>query len=245
MIHVLIVEDDPMVCQVNSMYLNEIEGFQLAGTASSVTEAKKLIEKMDIHLLLLDIYMPGGEDGLTLLSYIRKKQLDLDVIIISAASDTNRIHRAIQNGAADYIIKPFQFDRFRNAMVSYRERKSLVSNQTVLSQKEVDKLFLDNRAAGEAAVLPKGLTQNTLEQILLIISRSEADGFSTEEIAEAAGISRISVRKYLSFLEKIDVVTSYISYGHIGRPLTRFCFVEENRLNAEPYLNQKGNQSID
>ncbi|WP_249872686.1 response regulator [Oceanobacillus saliphilus] len=235
MINVLIVEDDPMVSQVNRMYLNEIDGFNLQGAASSVKEAMKFIKDMDVDLILLDIYMPEG-DGFTLLTYIRQKQIDIDVIVISAASDTKSIHRALQNGATDYIIKPFQFDRFKNALVTFRERKKVVSQRESLSQEQLDQLLLDLRETTSESVLPKGLTKNTLEQIINYIGSLDTDGFSTEVLADGVGISRISIRKYLAFLEKIDVLTTYISYGNIGRPLTMYKYVAKNERNVEPYL---------
>lgn len=68
MIKVLIVEDDPMVCELNKRYLSQINGFKLVDTASSFEEAVKVLKKSQIDLILLDIFMPG-KNGLDLFKY--------------------------------------------------------------------------------------------------------------------------------------------------------------------------------
>lgn len=236
MIEVLIVDDDPMVSQINAMYLSEIKGFNLAGVASSVSEATNFIENNSVDLILLDIYMPE-RDGLSLLSYIRKSQKDIDVIVISAASDTQTIHKALQNGAADYIIKPFQLDRFKHALLTYSQKNRVILEQSELDQKELDQLLLDFQSNNKGASLPKGLTKDTLIRIWNYILHIDKD-FSTELLAENIGISRISIRKYLTFLEKISVLKSYTSHGGIGRPLTMFKVVQAKKHKINPYLKE-------
>src|SRR5699024_3996319 len=191
MIEVLIVDDDPMVSQINAMYLSEIKGFNLAGVASSVSEATNFIENNAVDLILLDIYMPE-RDGLSLLSYIRKSQKDIDVIVISAASDTQTIHKALQNGAADYIIKPFQLNRFKHDLLTYSQKNRVILEQSELDQKELDQLLLDFQSNNKGAYLPKGLTKDTLRRIWNYILHIDKD-FSTELLAENIGISRISI----------------------------------------------------
>ena len=86
MIRVMIVEDDPMVAEFNKRYLEQVQGFTLIAMAASVDEAIKIIEKVEIDLILLDIFMPGKQ-GLDLLTYLRENEKETDAIIISAASD--------------------------------------------------------------------------------------------------------------------------------------------------------------
>jgi len=68
------------------------------------------IEKPD--LLILDLMMPIM-DGFTLLEKL-KGQIDFPIIIVSARSDFESIEKAIELGAADYIIKPFNSNDFIN-----------------------------------------------------------------------------------------------------------------------------------
>lgn len=89
MIKVLIVEDDPMVAEFNKRYLKEINGFSLSGIVHNVRDAKEFLNKEQVNLILLDVYMPGA-NGLELLHFIREQKMAVDVILITAAADTEK-----------------------------------------------------------------------------------------------------------------------------------------------------------
>ncbi len=219
-IKVLIVEDDPMVAKFNRHYLEQIQGFEFAGWAASVDEARMLLAELKVDLILLDIYMPRTS-GLQLLSSLREQGSVVDIIVISAASDNASIRKALQLGAVDYLIKPFEFARFQAALSAYREDYMLMKHREHLSQEQLDKLLRHSIGTEEekSGTLPKGLTEGTLESIWRTIQKLESPVFSTEEITAGAPISRISVRKYLAFLTEAGVLEMEISYGAVGRPV--------------------------
>ncbi|WP_117149106.1 MULTISPECIES: response regulator [Paraliobacillus] len=235
-IKVLIVEDDPMVAEFNKRYLDKIKGFSLVEIARSVEEATLLIEEKanEIQLILLDIYMPG-QNGLEMLSTIREKGLPIDVILITAATDTDNIQTALHYGAVDYLIKPFEFDRFKKALLLYKEKFDLFHRQENLNQTELDQRLLNYRQEKihEQKALPKGLTRSTLLIIIPMIKKMQS--FSTDEIADSTGISRVSVRKYLVFLVEIDVLEETLTYG-IGRPVYTYAY-KGNSEQLAIYLN--------
>jgi two-component system, CitB family, response regulator MalR len=220
MINVLIVEDDPMVAEFNKRYLEQVEGFALKGIAISGDEALKIITRTEIDLILLDIYMPGLS-GLELLSQIRKVGKGVDVIVVSAASDSSSIKKALRFGAVDYLIKPFEFDRFYEALANYRGRAALMQDQKKLSQMELDKEIFNKYSTIKQGELPKGLNRDTLKLVWEHIQGIEKESFSTEEISQRVGISRVSMRKYLSFLDQIGVLETDILYGPVGRPVNK------------------------
>lgn len=221
-IKVLIVEDDPMVAKFNRHYLEQVQGFEFAGWAASGDEALKMLAEQEIDLLLLDIYMPRTS-GLQLLSTLREQGSKADIIVISAASDNASIRKALQNGAVDYLIKPFEFARFQAALSAYREDFRLMHKEH-LSQEQLDKLLRHSAPEAEedksgAQSLPKGLTEGTLESIWDTIKQLQNPVFSTEDISSHAPISRISVRKYLAFLTEAGILEMELSYGAVGRPV--------------------------
>jgi CitB family two-component system response regulator MalR len=218
MINVLIVEDDPMVAEINKQYLAKIAGFRLAGTVNSVAEAIRFLGKNVIQLILLDIFMPGKQ-GLELLAYLRKNNLEIDVIIISAASDLERIKRALRFGVVDYLIKPFEFERFNAALATYLEQTRFIDKKDSVSQQELDQLLLHRDEAVIVEELPKGLTKDTLKQVWEAIHQLKDGPFSTDEVANAIGISRVSARKYLNFLKDLGVLEVKVIYGTVGRPV--------------------------
>lgn len=58
MIGVMIVEDDPMVLEINSKFLRRVEGFTLYKGVSNLEEAKKAMLSQKPDLILLDVYLP-------------------------------------------------------------------------------------------------------------------------------------------------------------------------------------------
>ncbi|SDO17742.1 response regulator [Alkalicoccus daliensis] len=234
-IKVLIVEDDPMVAEFNKRYLHMIEGYELLGIAGSAEEATQWLKEKgnEIHLMLLDVYMPG-QTGLEMLSAIREKALPIDVILITAADDTENIQTALHYGAIDYLIKPFEFDRFKQALLLYKEKFELMHGRESLNQKELDQKLLRAKQEKllEQKVLAKGLTKSTLAAIMEKLPKEKS--FTTDEIARSTGISRVSVRKYLFFLEEIEVLEETLTYG-IGRPVSHYKY-KGNSKNVDAYL---------
>ena len=222
MINVLIVDDDPMVAELNRRYLEQVDGFRWLGSVSTIQAAKqKLLEsEPPIDLVLLDIYMQK-DNGLDLLPVIRQMPNNIDVIMISSASDMPAIKKALRYGVVDYLIKPFQFARFQEALSAYREERQMLAQREGLNQSELDNLIRrsNNRPASEKLRLPKGLTRLTLQAVLEWIKQGHKQGFSTEEMANEIGISRVSCRKYLVYMAEIGVLDTDIFYGSVGRPV--------------------------
>lgn len=219
MIRVLIIEDDPMVAEFNKRYLQEVKGFTLAGIVHTVKAAMEYLKSEQVDLILLDVYMPGAT-GLELLRFIREKNILTDVILITAAADKENIQTALRFGAVDYLIKPFEFERFNQALIQYKEKYHFFANNHLLRQEDLDGRILstEQKLVGESIDdLPKGLTSSTLESIINVIQSKDNSQFSTDDISEVTLISRVSVRKYLKFLAHIGVLEESLTYG-IGRP---------------------------
>ena len=101
---VLVVDDEPMVRDVVSRYL-ERDGHRVV-TAGDGEAARGLIEAETPSLVLLDVMLPGRTDGLELCRWIRSTS-DLPVILLTArVEETDRIV-GLELGADDYVTKPF------------------------------------------------------------------------------------------------------------------------------------------
>ena len=142
MIRVLIVEDDPMVADLAAVYLEGIEGFCLEGRASSGEAALELLRAGEIDLVLLDMFMPGMT-GMELLRIIKTSFFNTDVIMITAAQNSDDILNALRMGVADYIVKPFTVERFRTALEQLREKRQLLTSPEVpITQEILDKRYM-------------------------------------------------------------------------------------------------------
>ncbi len=233
MINVLVVEDDPMVAQLHEHYLSQIKGFQLCAMARSGDAALKLLQANKYDLLILDIFMPCM-DGLQLLAKIREQKYDVDIIVVSAANDKDKIKRALRLGAVDYIIKPFEFTRFSLALTNYQKRYRIVEEQATIEQAELDRTII-RQDQETAAALPKGLDKHTLAAVWQSIVG--LDGmFTTEELAARVKISRVSIRKYLEFLKSLRLLQLDLHRGSVGRPVYKYLCVDKDSDMLSIYM---------
>ncbi|WP_077214425.1 response regulator [Bacillus dakarensis] len=235
MIKVFIVEDDPMVAELNKKFVDSLEGFQTVGVAGSVMDAARFLESNIVDLILLDVYMPGGT-GLELLRIIRENDKKIDVILITAASDLITVQDAVRLGAIDYLIKPFSFIRLSEALHSYQDRKSLMKGKRAFSQAELDKSFFSKQTSSTSKELPKGLTKPTLRIILTEMKKLEGIAFESEELAKKTGISSVSVRKYLNFLSEINALDARVYHGSVGRPSIHFLYKAEDECKIAEFF---------
>lgn len=224
MINVLVVDDDAMVAELNRCYIGQLEGFSCCGIASTLQQAKERVRDSEsvIDLILLDIYMQQ-DNGLDLLPELRAAKRATDVIVISSAADADTIKQSLHYGVVDYLIKPFQFSRFEEALTGWQQKKKLMETQQYYQQADVDRLIHGSQAiVADSKRLPKGLTPQTLRTLCQWIDAHPADEFSTDELAAAVNISRVSCRKYLIWLAQINILFTSIHYGLTGRPVYRY-----------------------
>ncbi|UEG61155.1 response regulator [Stutzerimonas chloritidismutans] len=221
---VLIVEDDPMVMRLNVDYLARLEGVELVGQCESVPAALEVLEREAVDLLLLDVYL-RNRSGLEVLRHLRAQDRNTDAVLITAASEIETVRAAQRLGARDYLVKPFSFERFRDAVEACRRAREALSRlPDQLGQGDIDRLFsqapaTDLRRPGD---LPKGLTPASLAQVAQAILALDEDGFTSETLLPATGMSRVSVRKYLKHLSDAQLLEESFHYGQIGRPSFRY-----------------------
>ena len=218
---VILIEDDPMVREVHRQFIDRIEGFSIIGIASNGMEGLRLVKELKPDLAIIDLYMPYL-GGLEMLRELRSEAYSIDVIAITAASDIETIHGVLQQGAVDYIMKPFTFDRIKKSLDNYKNYRVKLGEKKALIQEELDQLlFIDRKEESERENLPKGLNTNTLTKITSFISQ-ENEPVSAEEVAESIGMARVTARRYLDYLEKEGKVKIHIHYGGVGRPINRY-----------------------
>lgn len=111
---ILIVDDLSFMRSIIGDILVE-GGFSLAGEARDGVECLELYPRLKPDLVLLDIAMPRM-DGLHCLEELKKRHPQARVVMCSSLGDQERIIRAIQLGALDFVVKPFQKQRILSAV---------------------------------------------------------------------------------------------------------------------------------
>lgn len=105
---ILIVEDDEDISHLLAFILRR-EGFELHTAAEGQTAQRLLDEIAPPSLILLDVMLPYA-DGFQLVSQIRNKPQweNVPIVMLTAKSQERDIVRALDAGANDYVLKPFQ-----------------------------------------------------------------------------------------------------------------------------------------
>lgn len=220
MIRTLIVEDDSHVAAIHRGYLERVGGFEVVGEASTVDTAVDLIERLHVDLVLLDIYLPDGS-GLDVLRRIRSSERShVDVIAVTAARDVDTLRTALQGGAVHYLVKPFEFNAFREKLESYAAARRRLASARELDQTEVDRVVGLMRSEGRTT-LPKGLSATTLDLVERVL-RDHRDQLSATDVAARSGLSRVTARRYLDHLVRGGSVELSMRYGSAGRPEHRY-----------------------
>lgn len=219
---VLIIEDDTMVLSINKRYVEKIPGFEVMGTATSVKEAMKLTANTSFDLLLVDIHLTN-ESGVDLIKMLRKKEYPADFIMITAINEQETIELCAQYGAVDYILKPFQFERFEKSLLRFKQQKQLLDKQKRIDQTDIDQFYWTEqdevRKIGDE--LEKGLTKQTLQLILSVIDSFDRS-FTIQELTEKTTFSHVSIRKYIHFLTERGFLETEQRYGTVGRPINYY-----------------------
>ena len=104
MTKILLIEDDVTFCVLLEKFLTKKE-YQVL-TAYSAEEAKTKIKTQDFDLIITDLRLPNY-DGIELMTEFKKTYPSIPVILMTGYSEVSTAVKAIKNGAADYISKPF------------------------------------------------------------------------------------------------------------------------------------------
>ena len=158
---VLIVDDDFHVAKLHAAYVDSVAGFLALPPAGSASLALQSIHSLRPDLVLLDVYLPDAS-GLDLLH-----QLDVDTMILSAASDAASLRTAFRRGALGYLLKPFTAESLSQQLRSYARYRRILGQPGALDQETVERAkralipgdvspSAKPRSATEAAVLEPG-----------------------------------------------------------------------------------------
>ena len=214
---VLVVDDDFMVAEIHRRFVEQVEGFRAVGVARTGAEALSAARDLHPQLILLDVYLPDMT-GLEVLQRLRSEGDRVGVIMITAARELDTVKGALDGGAADYLIKPFEFPQLKAKLEAFAARADALESAGGVDQSLIDSLF-GGHAATPPQMLPKGLGAETGRLVLEAVR--DAGEVSAAECADLVGISRVSARRYLEHYLSTGAVELRLQYG-VGRPERRY-----------------------
>ena len=216
MYNVLIVEDDPMVAMINEQFVSRHKEFMVVHKCNDGKSALEYLDENEVDLIILDVYMPYM-DGFETLRQIRKKQISVDVIMVTAANEREQLKEGLHLGVVDYLVKPFTFERFKVALDKFIAQVEALKDLDKVNQKNID--FLIDKSRKRANELyPKGVQEKTLQTIIEHLKENKNKWLTGDEIAEKVGLTGVTVRRYMTHLSETGMLIADMNYGTGGRP---------------------------
>lgn len=213
MFKVVIVEDDHMISMLNRSFTCRDKRFQVVKEFSSGKTALPWLLDNPVDLVIMDVYMPVLT-GPELLWQLRGAGSGVDVIVVTAAHDTQTLGDLLKMGVVDYLVKPFTAQRFQQALDTFCQKRLALKGQTRVSQAEID--WILSGPATAKTPLPKGLQEKTMERIRGELYELEEG--TCEDIAARSGLSMVTTRRYLNYLLENWEAESRTRYDTGGRP---------------------------
>lgn len=223
MIDVLVVDDDFRVARIHQAFVDGTEGFRTVGVAHTGAEARAAVRTLRPGLILLDLYLPDVF-GLDLINQLRVDGVEGDVIVITAANESQTVERAVKLGVTNYLLKPFTFADFTGRLQEYRTQHQARQRATLDDQARIDQRF--GRVEASRDTLPKGMSPETAALVLTAL-RDQDRECSAQSLAEQVGISRVSARRYLEHFAQQGVAQVSLRYGSPGRPERLYRLTQE------------------
>ena len=224
---VIIIEDDPMVAAIDRQYVETDSRFQVAHVLKSGGEALGVLENCRPDLIILDYYTPSM-DGMEFVDRLHAMGQYPAIIMVTSANDREIVHGLLSRGVLDYLVKPFAFARFRQAMDKFLQTQNLLScsqESSLLDQQAIDRLIRrQERPEPGGNQMSKGLNAATLERVRSFLSASRGQALTSEEIAEQVHLSRITIRRYVNYMVETGELASSIDYHTGGRPSIRYSY---------------------
>src|SRR5690625_4957074 len=115
MAHKVLIVDDAAFMRMMIKDILDKNGFEVVGEAQDGQQAVEKYNELKPDLVTMDITMPE-KDGITALRETKETDPDATIIMCSAMGQQSMVIDAIQAGAKDFIVKPFQADRVIEAI---------------------------------------------------------------------------------------------------------------------------------
>jgi DNA-binding NarL/FixJ family response regulator len=204
-IKVLLVDDHQIIIDGLKSLLKDSEEIVVSGEANHGREALRILDLLEIDVVLMDIDMPVL-NGIDTLKEIRKQGLAVKVIILSMHNEAGMIKSLINIGANGYLLKSSPKDEVINAIQKVTSGNSYFSPEVTLSLlNKPQNNFHDSNPQLEL------LTDRETEIVQLI-----AEGFSNKEIGAKLFISHRTVDTHrTNIMKKLNVgnIAGLISYA--------------------------------
>ncbi|MGZ4030990.1 MAG: response regulator [Tumebacillaceae bacterium] len=207
-IRLLIADDHAIVRSGLSMLINAQPDMEVIGTAADGGEAFQKALELQPDIVLMDLSMPPGENGLSATTRLRDAAPNISILVLTMHDDEEYLFRVLQAGASGYILKsaPDQ-----DLLTAIRTVKSGAAYLHPSATKSLIQEFLQRVHKGEDVEQFQVLT-NREQEILTLIAK----GYSNKEIAENLIVSVKTIESHKAkIMEKLHMKSRHelVSYA--------------------------------
>jgi two-component system response regulator NreC len=199
LIKILLVDDHAVVRSGLKMLLNTNPEMEVIGEASEGNEGIKQALKLKPDVVVMDLSMPHGKDGLSATTELKKLMPEINILILTMHDDEEYLFRAIEGGASGCILKSAPHAELMSAIES-------VAKGNAYLHPAAQKRLMEGYLAGvkhDSHDLYQLLSDREQEVLTLI-----AKGYSNKEIAEQLVISVKTVETHKGkVMEKLQMKT--------------------------------------
>ena len=178
MIRLLVVDDHPIVRQGLVAVLEDETDFTVVGSVSSAEEAIRLAAAADPEVILLDLELGSGMDGVTAITPLLTARPDARILVFTAYDTSERVFAAIQAGAKGYLLKGAPVEELTRAIRTVHADGSYLESRvasTLLAEVRAPRRGGGRLSERERAVLrlvAAGLTSKQIARELTITERT-------------------------------------------------------------------------
>lgn len=184
----LIVDDDPLVCQSLQLLLGKEEDFEVVNTAGNGQKALDMCQQEQPDVMLMDIRMPVM-DGIECLRRVKQQWPSIQIMMLTTFRDEHNIRMALKAGAEGYLLKSTSIENMAQQIRALKAGATILDADVLKTIVEPDGIKL------------AGLTDRERDIVELV-----AQGLSNKEIADQLFLSVGTVRNMLSvILDKLEL----------------------------------------
>lgn len=195
-LRVLLADDEVLFRDVVKDRLAGERDIRIVGEAGNGDEALRMAKELKPDVVLMDINLPGGMNGIEATRAVRKALPEVKVLMVSAYQDELHVMDAVQAGAYGYISKRLPAQELVRALKAFAEAGTMLPQPVM--QKAVKRLHRSGQLFGT----PLGDLTETQMRVLALLG----EGKSNKEISESLGCNVKTVKNHLNVLfQKFDV----------------------------------------
>ena len=137
--------------------------------------------------------------------------------MVTSANDAKTVNDAVRLGAVDYLVKPFAYERFQQALEVFCRRRKSVQRDS-FSQDVLDHTLFRQTAPAPPAAPRRVCKSQTLARIEAYLRAAPDERQTAMKIASHVGLSVVTVRRYMNYLTDRRIIGSEMDYRTGGRP---------------------------